>query len=84
MSITVNLRAEIEQRLREEAAKSNLTAEQFLEQWAERTFAPTVSGGSAASTEEWIKAWYEWVNSHEPVTWKVDDDRESIYEGCGE
>lgn len=84
MSISLNLKAEVEQRLREEAAKNNQTVEQFLEQWAENTFAPTISSGSIPTGEEWQKSFREWVASHKPLPWIADDDRESIYEGCGE
>ena len=37
--------------------------------------------GEKATADAWLKAFHDWVDSHEPVGHFVDDSRESIY--CG-
>jgi hypothetical protein len=79
MNITLHLNAEVERRLRGEAAKNGLTVEEYLEQLAERV----VASGSAVSSS-WETAWRAWAASHKPLPSMADDDRDAIYAGRGE
>jgi hypothetical protein len=83
MSITLRLNAEVEGRLRGEAAKNGLTVEEYLEQLAERAVTPPPVG-SAAPSETWETAWRAWAARHKTLPSAVDDDREAIYAGRGE
>jgi hypothetical protein len=83
MNITLLLDAEVERRLREEAANKGLAVEEFLAQLAERAVAPAPPS-AVLSGEAWETAWRAWAASHKPVTRPVDDDRDSIYAGRGE
>ena len=42
------------------------------------------SMGPTLSAEEWEKEFRAWVDSHKPLPYVVDDDRDSIYAGRGE
>ena len=37
--------------------------------------------GEKATADAWLRAFHDWVDSHEPVGHFVDDSRESIYSG---
>lgn len=81
MSITISLPSEMEQKLREKAARAGQTLEAYLEQLAADS-----AGGSATdlSPEEWAAQFHAWVASHQPLAGLADDSRDSIYEGRGE
>jgi hypothetical protein len=83
MSISISLKPEVENGLREKAAQANVTVEEYIQRLAEQS----VSASPAAHElpyEEWVKQFRAWVASHEPGSGIVDDDRESIYAGRGE
>jgi len=84
MTVTLELKPEIEARLREKAAERGLPVERFLEsvieldvsRGGERPFHET------ATIEEWEKALTEWVNMERPRHPTLSDEaisRESIY-----
>lgn len=83
MTITLHLSPEVERRLQEEAARHGRTVEEYVQRLAEQS----VSAGMPPrplSAEEWIAEWRAWAASHKALPYIVDDDRESIYAGCGE
>lgn len=84
MTVTLELKPEIEERLRARAAERGLPVEKFLEavieldvsRSGERPFHET------ATTEEWEKAFTDWVNADRPHHPPLSDEaisRESIY-----
>ncbi len=84
MTVTLELKPEIEERIRAKAAERGLAVEKFLEtvietdvsRGGERPFYET------ASPEEWEKALLEWVNTDRPQHPPLSDEaisRESIY-----
>lgn len=90
---TVNLPPAVEQKLKERAATSGQTLEEYLLRLAVREAEapePAASGPAIAyppgfsSPEERSKAIREWAASHPTVEHFVDDSRESIYAGRGE
>jgi hypothetical protein len=83
MNITLQLEADLERRLRDEAARKGQTVEQYLE-WLIEQSLPTVPATAALSAEEWIAELRAWAASHKPSPVRVDDSRESIYAGRGE
>jgi hypothetical protein len=78
MDITLQLDADLERRLRDEAARRGQTVEQYLERLIEGSL-PTVPATAALSAEEWIAQLRAWAASHTPAPVRVDDSRESIY-----
>jgi hypothetical protein len=83
MNITLEFNAEVERKLQEEAARNGLTVEAYIQHLAEQSIAV----GPVAHTmppEEWVAAFRAWVASHKALPHIADDDRESIYAGCGE
>ena len=82
MNITLQLDGDLEQRLRDEAARRGQSVEQYLENLIEQMLPPTQV--SSMSTEEWIAAWRAWAASHSPAPGPVDHSRDSIYAGRGE
>jgi hypothetical protein len=82
MTITLRLNAEVERRLAEEAARSGLTVEQYVERLAEQSVA--VGRAAATSPEVWEAEWRAWAAGHQALPSAADDDRESIYAGRGE
>ena len=81
MTITLNLTAETERRLREKAAGRGQTVQAYLEQLAEE--AARAGNGTPAERppEQWIAQWRAWAASHPPLPQAADDSRESIYSG---
>lgn len=84
MSITINLPAETEQKLREAAARRGETLEAYLASMAASCAVDVGGPPSEQTAEEWVAEFRAWAASHAPVTHFVDDSRESIYEGRGE
>lgn len=83
MTVTLDLKPEIEARLRAKAAERGLPVERFLEAVIE----VDVSRGNerlfheTATPEEWEAALDAFINSPEfqNISWPVDDSRESVY-----
>jgi len=69
------------QQLRRRAAERGVAPEEFARTVLEREAAVPAPDQSA---EQWVAEWRAWIASHPRREIKVDDSRESIYEGCGE
>lgn len=86
MSITLKLKPEVEARAAREAAARGVSVETLLADVIEEN----LNGGEekpfhqTATTEEWVREFNEWVNSHDYITAPPLSDeamsRESIYE----
>jgi hypothetical protein len=84
MNVTISLRPETEQNLREKAARAGMTLETYLEQLAS-TFAVDENRPPAVRTPDaWIAEWRDWAASHRVLPALANDDRESIYADRGE
>jgi hypothetical protein len=84
MTVTLNLSQEAERRLRELAAQSGQTVEQYLEGLVTAPPAGTRAGQTELSPAAWETAFRAWAASHQPLPQDADDSREGIYEGRGE
>jgi hypothetical protein len=90
MSVTLNLPPEIEKKLREQAANSAKTLEQYLQHLAEEAAAKNTAGTSPASApstlspDEWVAEFRSWIAGFPKRDTVADDSRDSIYEGQGE
>jgi len=92
MTVTIELKPEIEKRLAERARQKNLKIETYLEVFIEdnlkdepeilteekeKTFSET------ATTEEWLEKFHQWLDSHKDKNYPVLPDeaysRENIY-----
>ena len=69
------------QRLRQRAAERGVAPEELARTVLEQEAAPPAPDPSA---EQLIAELRAWIASHPKRDIKVDDSRESIYEGCGE
>lgn len=87
MTLTIDLPPALEERLREESAREGLPAAEYARRLLEERLLP---GGekpfwATATTEEWLRAFDEWVGSHAGSTAPPLSDeaisRESIYGG---
>jgi hypothetical protein len=86
MSVTVQLPAETETKLRDKAAQVGKTPEAFLVELVEKAVgnnAADASSGSLTGAER-AAAWRSWAASHKAKGVIADDSRDSIYQGCGE
>lgn len=83
MTVTLELRPEIEERIRAKAAERGLPVEKFLETVIETD----VTGGNerpfheTATLEEWEAMLDRFIHNpaFQNISWPVDDSRESIY-----
>lgn len=83
MTVTLDLKPEIEERIKQRAAEKGLTVEAFLETVIDATVNRQTgkSFAETASPEEWEKALKDWI-SHFPPHPVLSDEaisRESIY-----
>lgn len=86
-SITLELRPDMERKLREQAARTGQTLEALLLRAVEQVAAADPAPASTAdqlTPEQRSAEWRAWVASHKPLPYMADDSRESIYEGRGE
>jgi hypothetical protein len=83
MSITIELPPDIEKTLRQRAADTRQTPEQFAAFIIEMTMKASIPP-KELTAEEWIAEWKAWGASHRPLPHPADDSRDSIYEGRGE
>jgi hypothetical protein len=83
MSVTLDLKPEIEERIKQRAAERGLTVEAFIETVIDATVnkQPGKSFAETASTEEWEKAFKDWITHFPPHPTLSDEaiSRESIY-----
>ncbi len=83
MSITLHLAPDVEQRLREKAARGGQSVEEYILRLTGGVL-PTESSPGPLTTEEWLAEFKTWVASHANWPTDIDDSRESIYGGRGE
>lgn len=94
MSLTIELPAEAQRRLQENARARGLTAKSYVEDLVRKDIETKGKNGrpqldedeksKELSTEQWIAAFEAWTSSHQPLPHLADDSRESIYAGRGE
>jgi hypothetical protein len=88
MTITIDLPAETEARLREQAARSGANLEEFLcalaQHWAQGNGAASSAHTDPRTSQQKAADFLAWTASHDQIIAVADDSRESIYEGCGE
>ncbi len=82
-TITLQLNAIAEQKLREQASSRGQTLETYLQQLVEDNVRVT-SGSAPDSGVSWTSAWRTWARSHVALPVAADDSRESIYAGRDE
>jgi hypothetical protein len=86
LTLTIELPPELENRLRQEAAKQGLNANDYARRLIEHHLPPPASEGQSLwetlAPEEWIRRTREWAESHHdwPVLPPGADDRASFYE----
>jgi hypothetical protein len=88
MTLTVDLKPELEQRLRQAAAQQGVDAGEYVLRLIETHLSPSASGARSLwdtlTPEEWQRVTREWVNSHDTSIPPLPDEavsRESFYEG---
>jgi hypothetical protein len=87
MTLTIHVAPEVEQRLREEAARRGQEADEYVSELLsailpdrQRPFYET------ASPEEWVRAFREWAASHKGTGTPIPDEalrRENMYDDRG-
>lgn len=87
MTLTLNLSPEQERTLRIRATVNGRAADEYTLELLDKTLTAPPEGQherpfyETATTEEWLAAFDEWVNSHDPNgPVLLDDSREVIYE----
>ena len=83
MTVTLELKPEIEERIKQKAAEKGLTVEAFIETVIDANVSRQTgkSFAETATPEEWVKAFKDWIN-HFPAHPVLSDEaisRESIY-----
>jgi hypothetical protein len=86
MNLNIDLPAEIEGTLREQAAAAGQDVPTFVREILTERLAQEVATESprTASHEEFMDKLRRIIDLHPVSTWMVDDSRESIYGGRGE
>jgi hypothetical protein len=85
MILTLQLPAEIEAQLREQAAAVGKDPLGFiLDALKDKLSASNGHKSPELSPQEWVQQWRDWAANHPKLPFEVDDSRESIYAGCGE
>lgn len=82
MSVTLELKPEVEARAVKQAEAHGVPVEEFLESVIEENLngEEGESFAETAALEEWMQEFQEWANSHDYITAPpADDRRESIY-----
>lgn len=83
MTVTLELKPEVEERIKQKAAEKGLTVEAFIETVidADVSRQSDKSFQEAATAEEWEKALKDWINNfpQHPVLPDEAISRESIY-----
>jgi len=81
MSVTLELKPEVEKRIVAEAKALGLSVEEYIQQ--ELAGKSTAPDPNALPYEEWLQRWNEWLNSHDYIKAPPLSDeavsRESIY-----
>ena len=89
MNVTLKLKAETEQLLKDKAARAGLSLEEYLQALAERDAIPAEGSrdiSAPLTPSQWSLEWRTWANSERklPTGLVIDESRESIYSGRGE
>jgi hypothetical protein len=83
MTVTLDLKPEVEQRIAAEAKARGLSVQTYILKVLEKDAANgETSFALTATPQEWKKAFLEWVNTERPEHPPISDDaisRESIY-----
>ncbi len=82
MTLTIELTPEVEKRLQHEAKQRGVASELYARQLLEEKLLPASATASQKSPQERVKAFNEWVNSHDPNLPPLPDEayeRESFY-----
>jgi hypothetical protein len=80
MTVTIELKPEVEQRAKAEAEALGLPVEDYLEAVIESQLASSETTTGNSTPAERGRAWAAWAVSHSPDTPVVHrDDREAIY-----
>ncbi len=82
MTVTIQLKPEIERRLAEKARQNGLPMETFIEVFIEDNLKEIKTFSETATDEEWTAELKEWAESHDRTTPPLSDEatrRESIY-----
>ncbi|HSS19826.1 MAG TPA: hypothetical protein VLL54_07120 [Pyrinomonadaceae bacterium] len=84
MTVTLELKPEIEERVKQKAAERGLTVEAFIETVidADVNRQSNKSSQEIATVDEWKRAFLEWVHTERPAHPPLSDEaisRESIY-----
>jgi hypothetical protein len=91
-TVTIELAADTEQKLREQASRSGKSLETYVQELAERATQDQAAAGPSATPsapteetpEQKVAMWRAWVAKQPRRNVIADDSRESIYEGRGE
>ena len=84
MSVTINLPAEAEQKLREAATRRGQSLKEYLEWLAIQSAGNGSMLAAHRTPQQRVAAWREWVATHASNPHVADDSRESIYGDRGE
>lgn len=82
MSVTLELKPEVEARAIKQAEAHGVSVEEFLEAVIEKNLNGEEGNSFAetATAEEWMREFQAWADSHDYITAPpADDSRESIY-----
>jgi hypothetical protein len=81
MTVTLELKPEVEERIVAEAKARGLSVEDYIQQKLEGE--PTTQDPNALRSDEWLRKWNEWLSSHDYIKAPPLSDeaisRESIY-----
>ena len=84
MNLTLQLSAELEAKLVEQAKALGKAPEELVLQVLKEQLDATPLATVALSPEEWVADFRAWAESHRRLPREADDTRDSIYDGRGE
>ncbi len=87
MALYIQLPAETEAKLREQATAAGKELDRYVVEVVEEKLASSsgsTSGSGELTPEQWSAEWHAWAASHRKLNHTVDDSRESIYAGHGQ
>lgn len=82
LKLELQLEPRVEERLRDLAAKTGINLDEYVARLVESCFPPPPT--PVLTGEAWEKEFRAWIDSHKGSPTRIDDSRESIYEGRGE
>ena len=84
MTLTIDLSAETEAKLRERACTLDQDVAALVAQAIEEKLAAPPANPGRVPAAKWSAEWRAWAASHRTLDNVADDSRESIYAGRGE